>query len=478
MAADGRSPTRAGDDAAGVQRVARGRSTAPPAVALLIVGAVVAQVGACTPGGTVERASAPPAPASTGVPDTGPITLTVWDQESGQVSGIWDRLNAEFEQRYPNVTVERVKRDFSELKTLLRLAISGPHPPDVVEVNQGWPDMGQLVKAGLLVPLDNYASAYGWNDRVSQNVLSVSSWTPDGKQFGTGNLFGYTTMGEMVGVYYNKQHLADLGLDIPATFADFEHALAVAKQAGVVPIMFGNNDAFPGIHEYAVIQDRMASVQDLSDLIFGLRGNSISFDTPANLRAAATLQDWAESGYFTPGFGGKTYQTAVNDFAKGEGLFMITGNWIVGDLGADNRDFGFFVLPPMQAGDPPVSTGGAGFPLSITAGSENPDAAAAYIDWMTSDQASELLLDTGQIPLHRGATTSSVESGTVLGDVIGAAGAVTEADGVVPYEDWATPTFYDTMTAAIQELMDSQITPKEFVEKVEQDYREFQSSRS
>jgi raffinose/stachyose/melibiose transport system substrate-binding protein len=66
----------------------------------------------------------------------------------------------------------------------------------------------------------------------------------------------------------------------------------------------------------------------------------------------------------------------------------------------------------------------------------------------------------------------------VLGDVIGAAGAVTEADGVVPYEDWATPTFYDTMTAAIQELMDSQITPKEFVEKVEQDYREFQSSRS
>jgi raffinose/stachyose/melibiose transport system substrate-binding protein len=157
---------------------------------------------------------------------------------------------------------------------------------------------------------------------------------------------------------------------------------------------------------------------------------------------------------------------------------MITGNWVVGDLGADNRDFGFFVLPPMQAGDPPVSTGGAGFPLSITAGSENPDAAAAYIDWMTSDHASDLLLDTGQIPLHSGTTTSSIEPGTVLADVIGAARSVTDADGVVPYEDWATPTFYDTLTAAVQELMDSQITPTEFVEKVEQDYREFQSSRT
>ena len=30
---------------------------------------------------------------------------------------------------------------------------------------------------------------------------------------------------------------------------------------------------------------------------------------------------------------------------------------------------------------------------------------------------------------------------------------MTDGNGVVPYEDWATPTFYDTLTAAIQELM-------------------------
>ena len=53
-------------------------------------------------------------------------------------------------------------------------------------------------------------------------------------------------MGEIVGVYYNKQMLADLGLDVPTTFAEFEQALEVAKQAGEVPIQFGNNDAFPG----------------------------------------------------------------------------------------------------------------------------------------------------------------------------------------------------------------------------------------
>ena len=450
------------------------RSWLRPIAALAIAGSIAI---ACTPGGSTPEASPPPPPAKTGVTETEPITLTVWDQECCQVSRVWDRLNAEFEERYPNVTIDRVNRDFGELKALLRLAIAGPKGPDVVEVNQGWPDMGQLVKAGLLLSLDNYAEAYGWTDRVSENVRAVSTWTGDGTQFGTGSLYGYTTFGEIVGVYYNKPMLEDLGLAVPTTLEGFEHALEVAKQAGEVPIQFGNNDAFPGIHEYVVIQDRMDSVDYLTDFVFGTQGSELTFDTQENVEAASTLQEWAEKGYFTPGFGGGGYDNAVADFASGEGLFMITGNWIVENLGADSRDFGFFVMPPMQAGDPPASTGGAGFPLAISAGAEHPDAAAAYIDWMTSDHAADLLLRTGQIPLSIGAMVP-VQDGTVLADVIDAAGAVSQANGMVPYLDWATPTFYDTTTAAIQELMALRITPAEFAQRIQADYSEFQGSRS
>jgi raffinose/stachyose/melibiose transport system substrate-binding protein len=448
-------------------------------IRIVVTLAVVAVAAvACQPGGSVSQPTAPSAPATTGVPNTGPITLTVWDQESGQVSKIWDQLNAEFEDRYPNVTIKRVNRDFGELKSLLRLAISSPNGPDVVEANQGWPDMGALVKAGLLLPLDTYADAYGWNDRVSANVRAVSSWSPDGREFGTGNLYGYTTMGEIVGVYYNKEKLDALGLTVPTTLAEFEQDLETAKQAGEVPIQFGNNDAFPGIHEYAVVQDRTASVDYLTDLIFGAQRDQLSFDTPENVEAATILQDWANRGYFTPGFGGGGYDDAVANFAKGEGLFMITGNWIVANLGADSTDFGFFLLPPKEAGGPAVSTGGAGFPLAIAAGTEQPDAAAAYVDWMTSDHASDLLLETGQIPLHTGAETGAVQEGTLLADVVHAAAQASADNGVVPYEDWATPTFYDTLTAKIQELMSNRISPEEFVSSVNDDYAGFQSSRA
>jgi raffinose/stachyose/melibiose transport system substrate-binding protein len=450
------------------------RSRAGLFLTVLIVATIAV---ACTPGGSASQVSAPPAPVSTGVTETGPVTLTVWDQECCAVSKVWDQLNAEFEAKYPNVTIERVNRDFGELKTLLKLSMQGPHGPDIVEANQGWPDMGQLVKAGLLLPLDNYAQAYGWNNRVSDNVMAVSRWSPDGKQFGTGNLYGFTTMGEIIGVYYNKQKLEDLGLTVPTTLAEFESDLQVAKDAGEIPIQFGNNDAFAGIHEYAVIQDQLVAKQTLTDLIFGTQGNALRFDTPENIQAAQTLQDWATKGYFTPGFGGAGYQTVVNDFANGNGVFNITGNWIVGDIGADSTDFGFFLMPPVTQGDPPVSTGGAGFPLSIAAGTEHADTAAAYIDWMTSDHASELLVPTGQLPLSK-TETATIEPGTVLADVVDAARQVSEANGVVPYEDWATPTFYDTMTAAIQELMVRRITPEEFAARVQADYEDFQSSRT
>jgi raffinose/stachyose/melibiose transport system substrate-binding protein len=156
---------------------------------------------------------------------------------------------------------------------------------------------------------------------------------------------------------------------------------------------------------------------------------------------------------------------------------MITGNWIVANLGADNRNFGFFLLPPTKAGADPVSTGGAGFPLAITSTSQHPAVAAAYIDWMTSQHASNVLLKTGEIPLRIGAGTSTVEPGTVLADVVNAAATAAKANGIVPYEDWATPTFYDTLTAGIQELMGMRITPQQFVMQGEKDYSDFQRSR-
>ncbi len=370
----------------------------------LVAFAVALACAACAPGHFVTHPSAPPAPAITGVTEKGPVTLTVWDQESGPVSKVWDRLNAEFEQKYPNVTIKRVNRDFGELKTLLKLAISSPHAPDVVEANQGWPDMGQLVKAGLLLPLDNYAKAYGWDKRVSDNVRAISSWSPDGTEFGTGNLYGYTSMGEIVGVYYNKTMLAELGLAIPTTFGEFEHDLAVAKQAGEMPIQFGNNDAFPGIHEYAVIQDQMASAQ-LPDRASssGARGTGCPSTPRRTCRRRPSCRTGRRSGYFTPGFGGGGYDTAVANFAEGPGAVhdhRATGSWRTS--GPTTGTSGSSCCRRMTAGATARSRRAArASRWRSPSASKHPDVAAAYIDWMTNDHASRAAAAGGRDPAAR-----------------------------------------------------------------------------
>src|SRR3954464_14567547 len=88
-----------------------------PVRAAVVVAAVALVAAACTPG---KKASAPPTKAtaaiSTDVAAAGKVTLTVWDQEvrGGQNAEI-TQLNKEFQAKFPNVTIKRNSKSFSNL---------------------------------------------------------------------------------------------------------------------------------------------------------------------------------------------------------------------------------------------------------------------------------------------------------------------------------------------------------------------------
>ena len=239
----------------------------PRLPALLV--AVAALVAGCgTPGGdsgdnTEKAEESKKNSAKVDVAKAGNVTLTIWDQEvrGGQKKQI-TQLNKDFQTTYPNVKIERVAKSFTDLNTTLKLAVSGPNAPDIVEANQGRQVMGALVKGGLLKPMDAYADAYGWNDRWSKTLLDLNRFSSDGKQFGSGDLYGVSQQGEIVGVFYNKDKVASM----PKTFAEFEDMLAKAKADGEVPISFGNLDKFGGIHEFQAVQNAFASKDDDAQL--------------------------------------------------------------------------------------------------------------------------------------------------------------------------------------------------------------------
>jgi raffinose/stachyose/melibiose transport system substrate-binding protein len=402
------------------------------------------------------------------------ITLVVWDQFYRDVeSQVIETLNAEFEAAHPGIKIERVVKTLDDLKVTLKLALVETGGPDVAQVNQGRSDMGAMVEAGLLLPLDEYTAAFSWGERFSASVASRNSFTEDGKTFGSGNLYGVSPTAEVVGVYYNKTLFEANGWVVPTTFDEFEALLATIKAAGVTPISFGSLDGWNAIHEFSAVQHLLVSLDYINDFTYGV--NNVSFDIPENQQAASVMQAWVDSGYFTDGFAGIGYDDSNKTFKAGEGAMTITGSWLTGELLTDtDQEFGFFLLP----GNPDqtrLAIGGVGVPFSIRKTTAQPDLAAEYLDWMISPRAAELWAGVGMLPAMPMADDAVVEVDPLFTDTMIAWNTVNEENAVGHYIDWATPTFYDTIVAELQKLFGMVTTPAEFTAAVQVDYATFLS---
>jgi len=301
----------------------------------------------------------------------------------------------------------------------------------------------------------------------------MNRFTPDGKGFGVGNLYGLPMTGEVVGVYYNKAKLRKLGLKLPTTFAAFNAALTKAKNAGETPIQFGNLDKWPGIHEYEELLLQYVSRSYARNFIFGTAGGKTSFQSKGATSAAAKLQSLASAGAFTDGYAGLGYDPSWQAFGKGNGVFLISGSWLTADLKkALGKNVGFFLLPP-PAGKPLSTLGGEGLPWSISTKTKNAAAAATYLDFITTARSMQTVANNGLLT----ATKAKVKVPSGLDtEVYKAWTKANKLDAIVPYLDWATPTMYDTVTAAIQELMAGKADPASFTKKVQSDYSKFHKS--
>ena len=82
------------------------------------------------------------------------------------------------------------------------LLLAGDNPPDLIRL----PSMVDLVKDGLLLNLDPYVTAYGW-DKWPAAELVQNRVNADGQR-GDGSLYAAGLNYSMTGVFYNKD-LAD-----------------------------------------------------------------------------------------------------------------------------------------------------------------------------------------------------------------------------------------------------------------------------
>jgi raffinose/stachyose/melibiose transport system substrate-binding protein len=447
-----------------------GRSRWRTASAALGASAVLLVAACSPPGSAPERDNDQPADISTEVPTDEEIELVMAHYEDGGLGESIERLIAAYEQMHPNITITPRFTSFEDYGRSIRLTMSADAPPDIAQAGQGYVMMGPLVEAGLLLPLDAYAEAYGWDERIPEGLLAQSRFQADARSFGDGNLYGLALGGNMVGVFYNRRLAEQLDLDLPpATLADFEQALAAAREAGITPISLGNLEGWPANHILSSLMSRHQAGSEMLDWIYGREG--ATFDTPSTRDALAVLDRWVDERFIPESSNGTADPAAIGSFIDGESLFLFTGNWSAATIDEGmGEDAGFMLLPPLRAGDPQRATGATTAPFGVHAGSEYPDVAANFIDFMTSDEAAGVLLEGGYAPLVPEALESGAEVSGTRAAFNDAFAEVLADDGLTLYLDWATVTMNDALFPVLQQLIGGDAIPDDVIQTVQSDW--------
>lgn len=296
-----------------------------------------------------------------------------------------------FERQNPNVKIQYEFRPFQQWVNTARLVLQGNAAPDVLICAAYDTCNAALVRAGLVIPQEKYARQYRWFRNIPEIFVKETRHEKDGTTF-RGQSYGPSMTYDLVGWYYNKAKLRELGIPVPRTQAQFEQALARAKAAGETPIIYGDLSKVDLAYTFMQQLAYEAPPATLRTWMFRTGAPNI---TPAITRAAAKLKRWYDAGYFNRDVFGIDQYTAITRFNKGEGIFISTGAWWTGLLTDLGRDAGYMLNPPKRVGDRPRSIFALSNNILISSKSKNPDIAAKFIAWLVSPRTTPIRVKYG-----------------------------------------------------------------------------------
>jgi len=438
--------------------------------------AATALLAACSSSGSATSAG----PASGAKPAmltknaSGTIPEWNWDipgDDPGE-SAVLPLLIKTVEQQYPGLKVVNTSMSLSDQNDKLPLAFAAANSaPDVSQTNEGLQNQGRLVADSELLPLAQYDKLYGWFAKVGPLPLQFNSLPANGKRFGTGNVYGVPETGTVVGIFYNKALLAEVGGTPPTTWDQFTNDMALLAQHGKTAMSYaaGQPTAYQPVHMLYTIANHYVSAAAQNAFVFHT-SSSASIDTPGFVQAASDMQAWTKAGYFPKGYQGLSDTQALNLFDQGKAGFFLEGDWYSGQVTQSlGANAGFWV--------PPVVTGGPGEGWSIPAKAANPDAGAEIINVLLSPTIQNALLKNGDIPaVTPSASALAAASPTLRAAATGWSTAV-HSGNLVPYLDYATPDFLNQEMAGIQELQGGQTTPQALMQSLQSDYTHYWSQQ-
>ena len=348
----------------------------------------------------------------------------------------------------------------------IRMAVLSGKGPDII-MTPGPSTTLALVQSGHLLPLDDYIKKYGLDKRILAPMLRTGEYQ--------GHNYALPRTFETMVLYYNKTLFDKNGWKAPKTKAELD-AIATALMAkGITPFSVGNGD-WRAANEWhvTVILNHYAGPENIYKALKG----EIPWTDPVFVGAINELKNWYQKGWF-----GKNYFSLTGDqqallLAKGEAGMAPNGTFSFDNMVAafkqTGQELGVASIPSLREGVPyPLYSVGTGSTMSINKNSTNPDGAAAFLDYLYSDNFYDRIskdwpgdwnLPLTSINEEKLAKNVSPLFATTFANFAKAVG-----DGAYGYTTWTfwPPATEDYLIHGIEQVWLGQVTTEDYLKKME-----------
>ena len=335
---------------------------------------------------TAEAAKTDAAPAA-----GGKITVLLPQHEMDTV-GFYEKKSKEFQDQ-TGIEVELINMSWDEVANrVIAEMSSGGSSYDVIEFDNSW--VARFNDNDWLEPLNGYVT-----DEIKNGIVPglLDKFTAEG------NLYGIVWNNDTRFLMYNKQKLADAGIEkVPTTWKELTEATTKMKDAGVAD--YGYVDSY--MQAQSGCNEFVQTVYSFGGNFFDKDGNPV-MATDAGIKAAYEyLASAYADGVVDPNCISADYETCANTYYSGSTAFFIQA-WpgvyaSANDPSVSNIVDQTDVAPTAISGDgttPCVLT----LPeaMAIPKTSKNKDAAWKYIEFMSSKDFDKEKCETiGALPVY------------------------------------------------------------------------------